>query len=294
MLTLDTHGPDVYLDKQCTTTYNNTKDIILCADKMAFDFVQWIKKQDFYDNTTIVIMGDHIVSGKNEIYPNHNDRQIFNLILNSSANKPTDTTNKKWTNLDITPTILNAIGAEFDEGKFGLGRSLYSNTPTLYEKMGKKLFTELLKQSVEYDKFNTHNLIFKDLYTLYPTLGHVVKGVKNIKQYAAFSEEHINTVWLDTLSFTLPDKPKKDIVLEVDFSILFMENNQRNIKIWINGVPTTNFIYPYNIKQPINQKITIPYDIIKEDKKVKIEFRGDDLGATAASVGIGVISFKIY
>lgn len=294
MITLDTHNPDIYLDQQCSKTYNNAKDIILCADKMASDFIEWIKQQDFYDNTTIVIMGDHTVSGRNETYPKHNNRQIFNLITNSSANIPLQTSNRKWTHMDIAPTILNALGIEFNDGKFGLGRSLYSQTPTLYEKMEKKLFTELLKQSDEYNRFNENVLFFKDLYTSYPNYGKQIKGAENIKQYAAFSDHFINTVWLDTLSFTLPNKPQKDITLEIDFSILFMENNKRDIKIWINGTQTDNFIYPYDIKQPINQKITIPANLIKEDKKVKIEFRGDDLGSTAASVGVGVISFKIY
>lgn len=293
MQTLDTHGPDIYLDKQCEKKYNNAKDIILCADKMAYNFVEWIKKQDFYDNTTVIVIGDHIVSGKNEIYPNLIDRQIFNLILNSSKNKPVNT-NREWTALDIAPTILNSLGVEFNEGKFGLGRSLYSENPTLYEKMGKKLFTELLKQSDEYSEFNKYSIIFNDLYNLYPHWGEKIEGPDNIKKYAAFSDSHINAVWLDVLSFTLPDKPQHDIFIELDFSILFMENNERNIQIWINGVKTENFVYPYNIKQPIKQKIMIPNKLIGADKKVKIEFKGDDLGFTAFAAGVGVVSFKIY
>ena len=30
-----------------------------CSSKQVDDFLSWIKQQDFYENTTVVIVGDH-------------------------------------------------------------------------------------------------------------------------------------------------------------------------------------------------------------------------------------------
>ena len=32
-----------------------------CSDKMIYEFINWLKNQDFYENTVIVISGDHLV-----------------------------------------------------------------------------------------------------------------------------------------------------------------------------------------------------------------------------------------
>lgn len=152
METVDTHTPDIYLDKQCPKKFNNKRDIIMCADSMAAEFLNWLKQQDFYENTTVVVVGDHPETGKNDIYPNHKNRKIVNFILNpaeNSAAKP----HEVWSTVDIAPTALNALGIEFENGKFGLGRSLLQDTPTLYEKYHDRLSNEILKSSHVYDSF---------------------------------------------------------------------------------------------------------------------------------------------
>ena len=51
--TIDTHEPTTFLDPKCDKKYGDNRDVILCADKMASDFIKWVQKQDFYKNTTI-------------------------------------------------------------------------------------------------------------------------------------------------------------------------------------------------------------------------------------------------
>ncbi len=291
LITLDTHKPDVYVDKQCTHTDDANKDVIICADKMAINFINWLKHQDFYDNTTIVIMGDHTSTGKNSIYPNHKDRQIVNIILNSSYNKPINT-NRKWTTLDIAPTILNALGIEFHKGQFGLGRSLYKEEQTLYEKYGKPLLHELLKATKMYKQFTKTVNTFKDKYNLYPAYDYKIDEINQIKKYASFSDVLFNNIWLDTLSFTLPENDKSNITFETEFRILFVEKNQRNIKVYANNTLIDTFSYDNKSVQPIKLKINIPANIIN-NHKLKLEFKSDNLGYQATGVGLGILNFKI-
>ena len=37
------------------------KNVISCSSKRVYAFVQWLKQQDFYENTTIIIAGGHII-----------------------------------------------------------------------------------------------------------------------------------------------------------------------------------------------------------------------------------------
>jgi phosphoglycerol transferase len=152
MITLDTHAPDVYLDKQCEKTFDDKRDVIKCADSMASEFLDWLQKQDFYKDTTVVVIGDHPETGNNNIYPAHKNRKIVNFILNPAKNSiPQE--HKIWSTIDLAPTILNAMGVEFGGAKFGLGRSLLKNEPTLYEVYQNRLSNEVLKSSHLYDRF---------------------------------------------------------------------------------------------------------------------------------------------
>ena len=72
-----------------------------------------------------------------------------------------------------------------------------------------------------------------------------------------------------------------------------MEKNRRVIKVFANDELIDTLVYNNKTTQPIQQQIKIPAKLIKEDKKLKIDFRGDDLGANVASIGLGVLRFKI-
>lgn len=292
MITLDTHQPDIYLDDRCLQSDNYNEDTILCADLMASNFISWLKEQSFYKDTTVVVLGDHIINSSTNMFSSQKQRQIFNLILNSSIEKNLET-NHSWTVLDIAPTILNAIGVEFENAKFGLGRSLYANNPTLYETMNKSLFTELLKSSYEYENFQTSKYTFNPLYYPYLDWNKYVNNMEHIKKYASFSDVLFNYLWLDTLSFTLPEKSKSDIVFDIDFRIMFMKNKQRTIQFYVNDTKLTEITYKQNVIQPINQKIIIPASLIKDDNKLKLEFRGNDLGRSPSTVGIAVLGFRL-
>lgn len=51
---------------------------------MISSFINWIKEQEFYDNTTIILIGDHLTMN-DLFYSNQNvdERTIYNAFINS-------------------------------------------------------------------------------------------------------------------------------------------------------------------------------------------------------------------
>ena len=138
ILTVDPHHVDGYVCKLCEKTYDvKTANVITCQDKQIYGFIEWCKTQDFFENTTIVIVGDHprmdkTLIGDLSIY----DRPMYNCIINSKATPEATTNNRTFTSLDMFPTTLAAMGFEIEGERLGLGTNLFSPVPTLCEKHG--------------------------------------------------------------------------------------------------------------------------------------------------------------
>ncbi len=154
--TADTHSPKGYKDEKCPDTYFKTiHNVYAGASKKAYDFIQWVKAQDFYNDTTIVISGDHLYMG-GDLYPvttKLTERHTYNAFINSAV-----TTNKNknrlFTTFDLFPTIVESMGITFDAKGLGLGVSLFSGEKTLLEKKGlKRLNAEIETKSEFYEKY---------------------------------------------------------------------------------------------------------------------------------------------
>ncbi|MBR2134484.1 MAG: LTA synthase family protein [Eubacterium sp.] len=141
----DTHRPGGYIGENTPTPYENSyANAVAYSSSEVVKFVQWIQSQPFYENTTIVLIGDHLSMETDffEFYgftPEYERRQ-FNLILNpdpSVANVSTSvTTNRLWSNWDLYPTILASIGAKIDGERLGIGTNLFSGDETVFEQYG--------------------------------------------------------------------------------------------------------------------------------------------------------------
>lgn len=148
LLTVDSHPSDGWLDPSCPekfdTKYGN---VIYCADKLVNEFISWIKKQDFYKDTTVIIVGDHLYMEANDFMKTieDNDRYVYDVILNSSVSTK-NTKNREFSALDMFPTTLASLGVKIDGDKLGLGVNLYSNEKTVIEKYGKKYVNDKLKK----------------------------------------------------------------------------------------------------------------------------------------------------
>lgn len=158
LMTIDTHFPNGYFNPNiCVHKENNFTDVISCSSALVNRFVEWIKAQPFGKDTAIIIVGDHITQG-NDVYETiikSKNRQIVNIFING-AKTPVKEKGRQFGTFDIAPSILSFIGAELPNDSFGLGRDLFSSTPTLSEESSPEtLFQELPRYSPEYQKFFT-------------------------------------------------------------------------------------------------------------------------------------------
>lgn len=162
LLTVDTHAGGGYRCELCPDTYgdNQYANAWLCASSQVYDFVEWIKQQDFYENTVICITGDHssmqVGFLEDYAYEKHEGdtvRKVYNVFINAAI-EPVNRTNRKFTTLDFFPTVLGSMGVEIEGERLGIGTNLFSDTPTLAEEYGYDVFfAELNKKSRFYDNY---------------------------------------------------------------------------------------------------------------------------------------------
>ncbi|QSF13893.1 sulfatase-like hydrolase/transferase [Mycoplasma sp. Mirounga ES2805-ORL] len=128
------------------------------------EFIDWCKQQDWYENTTIVISGDHLSMDegtKQYYYGTYNkegyftkfnkngkkqeNRKVYSTIINPSKElkyDPKRLKNRKFSTLDLFPTTIAALGFEIEGNKLGLGTNLFSGEKSLPEKYGYKYINE--------------------------------------------------------------------------------------------------------------------------------------------------------
>lgn len=152
MLTVDTHHVGGYKCRLCNNTYSeNLANVLECTDRQIFNFIKWCKEQDFFENTVIVISGDHprmdsiLVDGVS-----YYDRTVYNCFINSSKTTKFPSSGRECTVLDMFPTVLSAMGFEIDGGRLGLGTDLFSEKKTYAEEMGFQQFNEELSKYSRY------------------------------------------------------------------------------------------------------------------------------------------------
>lgn len=152
MLTADTHFPDGYVDESCDNTYSQRYlNSYHCTDKMLGEFINWIQKQDFYEDTTIVIVGDHLSMQANlsDMFETGDIRYIYNAIINPKSDV-TSLNNRNFSSMDMYPTILYSLGFEIEGNRLGLGTNLFSDKKTLSEKLGIEKYNEELAHNSSY------------------------------------------------------------------------------------------------------------------------------------------------
>ena len=162
MLTVDTHHIGGYMCEYCENEYpEQYQNVISCADRQLSGFVEWLKAQPFYENTTVVICGDHPTMDSGYITRNVSGdyvRTVYNCILNSAVSTE-NTKNRQFSAMDMMPTTLAAMGCTVEGDRLGLGTNLFSLIPTLAEEMGTAEFSEeLAKASEHYSKKFIYNI----------------------------------------------------------------------------------------------------------------------------------------
>lgn len=151
MLTVDTHFPDGYVCRNCGKEFKTQyENVMRCASKQIYSFINWCKTQSWYKNTTIVISGDHPTMNskicKGVRWP---DRKVYTCYINSAV-KRQNIRKRLFTTQDNFPTTLAAMGVKIKGDRLGLGTNLYSDKKTLIEQYGYQSLDASMKRKSEW------------------------------------------------------------------------------------------------------------------------------------------------
>lgn len=195
MLTADTHFEDGYVCDLCQDLYDGNQygNVISCSDKQVSEFVSWIQQQDWYDNTTIVITGDHPTMDSDFCDPVSSDysRRVYTAYINADPIEDHSEGKRQFTTLDTFPTTLAAMGADIEGNRLGLGTNVFSGEETLLEKDGMQMInTEFSKKS--------------DFLSALADVNPNAEGMRNRGSLVGL-DFHVDEVNEDTLSVTCDD-----------------------------------------------------------------------------------------
>ena len=140
LLTVDTHFEDGYICSLCKDEYpgNDYANAIACSSRQVAEFVRWVQAQDFYENTTIVLCGDHTTMDSDfcRDVPESYDRKVYTAYINAAVQPEDPAKARDYSTFDQFPTTLAALGCTIKGDRLGLGTNLFSSEETLLEKYG--------------------------------------------------------------------------------------------------------------------------------------------------------------
>lgn len=151
MLTVDTHHIGGYICADCGSEHTEQyENVYSCASRQLTAFIDWLRQQDFWEDTVVVICGDHTSMDQGYIdraMPADTQRLIYNCFINSAV-QPLQSKNRIATTVDIFPTTLAALGCFVEGDRLAFGTNLFSGEQTQAEALGLEYFnTELGKNS---------------------------------------------------------------------------------------------------------------------------------------------------
>lgn len=168
LLTVDTHFEDGYVCDLCQDDFpgNQYANVMACSSRQIASFIEWAKQQDWYDNTTIILNGDHLTMDTDfcdNVDPSY-ERRTYTCYINSAVTPEDPDRRRDYSTFDCFPTTLAALGVEIDGDRLGLGTNLFSDTDTLTEEYGYDYVNEEMGKRSEFmDSLSDLNLYDEDL-----------------------------------------------------------------------------------------------------------------------------------
>lgn len=159
MLTVDTHKENGWPCPLCRWEYGSDQyaSVISCSSRQVAEFIAWIRQQDFYKDTTVILSSDHRTMDADFCLYIDEDyrRTLYNAFLNPSC-EAENTTFRKFTAMDMFPTTLASMGVTIEGDRLGLGTNLFSEKKTLAEQIGVHNLTDQLEDAKENSTFWAH------------------------------------------------------------------------------------------------------------------------------------------
>lgn len=142
MLTVDTHFEDGYVCDLCEDRYdgNQYANVISCSSRQVSELVSWIQEQDWYENTTIVLTGDHPTMDSDFCNPvsEEYNRRVYTAYINAEPAENNSEGMRTYSTFDTFPTVVASLGASIQGERLGLGTNLFSGDKTLTEQLSIK------------------------------------------------------------------------------------------------------------------------------------------------------------
>lgn len=227
LLTVDTHFTDGYVCRLCGDEYDEQySNVFACSSRLVSEFIDWVKEQDFYENTTIMLTGDHPTMDADycKSVPDDYSRRTYTCYINSAAERSEPDTSRDFSTFDNFPTTLAAMGVKIEGDRLGLGTNLFSKEKTLLETYGAdKVRSEVSKKTDFIEKMEQ----------LDPVTQAKVEKYGSVRIRSETYDLTHGWISVSTDPFDLPpDEPYKYIRLKI-----WVERGGQMIRRWIQTKP---------------------------------------------------------
>lgn len=269
LLTVDTHHPQGYVCELCHDDYSEQYgNVISCASRQVYDFVRWVQEQEWYNDTVIVLTGDHL-SMNVDFFENieSTDRKVYNCIINALQPKAKERIyNRNFSTMDMFPTILASMGVTIEGERLGLGTNLFSDKETLAERI-----VDFDAELKKYSSFYTQNFIVSDETSLPWFIKLIDKkyGYSYVKTWypynqeiwgEGFGESEGHDIWMigDESIIEIPlekELVSQDLEIDMDFVV---NGSQQRIEISVEG----KIVFADNLqKEETEISFTVPGNV---------------------------------
>ena len=149
--------------------YSDTTKAYLASqyemERMLEELLERLEKRDILDKTVIVLAGDHVPYDNMEVvdelagqsFGNDLDAYRSRLIIWSGSMEKPVRVEKVCSSIDILPTMLNLMGAEFDS-RLIVGRDILSDSPGLVLFPDRSYITDTYEYNASWDQIVRGNV----------------------------------------------------------------------------------------------------------------------------------------
>jgi phosphoglycerol transferase len=170
ILTADTHPVGGYLDAGALKIFDSQyMDVVFDTSRQLSDFLEWLKEQEFYENTTVAVLGDHL-HHDSSVFPrdyqihslsskydssyrggldNKYKRFPVNIFINSLLSEE-HTKNRIFSHFDVFPALIDSVGGVYNAKGLALGRSMNKGEATLLEELELDYVNDVLQRRSNY------------------------------------------------------------------------------------------------------------------------------------------------
>ena len=295
MLTVDTHSEDGYICDQCEDIYDEQySNVFHCADRQAAEFIRWIQEQDFYENTTIVVSGDHCTMDSDYCSDFDSDyaRRVYTVYINPAVEAEIDDA-RECSTMDTFPTTLAALGVEIDGERLGLGTNLFSDVPTLVEVYGADYLTaELSKNSTFFDSIIGSELDFGLDVELDASSGCIIVSLNNGIVYDGGYLEVFCKVDHEFNGFRARsnyvfDEESGNISCTIPLADFFYDQGVYNIDIYLKLQGELNRFYTsatFSLDEELDKDLVVLLERSEDGETFTFSYYGSDYNNLSAPV----------